>query len=203
MNAEDLHAEDASRINPTQYALAKVSCCQSVRTSLCLRPLATRFRLLCWRRDWPAPDLHDATLRLPHQASRAQQSSKLIAGNVLVQDLAKTILDVKGDYDPEDNLALQVQARPNDIEGFNLQVRARLCAECAAVCLKLCKAKDEGLMLAGLSAERLESLSQAPRRRLYLAGSQFRPAVGHPAREDTIPWDHGRAGGGLCSSARL
>ena len=43
---------------------------------------------------------------------------------MLVQGLAKAILDVKGDYDPEDDLVLQVQARPNDIEGFNLQVRA-------------------------------------------------------------------------------
>ena len=44
---------------------------------------------------------------------------------MLVQKLARAILDVKGDYDPEDDLVLQVQARPNDIEGFNLQVRAR------------------------------------------------------------------------------
>lgn len=43
---------------------------------------------------------------------------------MLVQGLAKAILDVKGNYDPEDDLVLQVQARPNDIEGFNLQVRA-------------------------------------------------------------------------------
>ena len=47
-----------------------------------------------------------------------------MAGNALVQDLSKAILDVKGDYDVEDDLALQVQARPNDIESFNLQVRA-------------------------------------------------------------------------------
>ena len=31
-NAEDLHTEDASRINPTQYELAKVSCWQIART---------------------------------------------------------------------------------------------------------------------------------------------------------------------------
>ena len=48
-----------------------------------------------------------------------------LMGAVLVQKLARAILDVKGDYDPEDDLVLQVQARPSDIEGFNLQVRAR------------------------------------------------------------------------------
>ena len=50
---------------------------------------------------------------------------------MLVQGLAKAILGVKGDYDPEDDLVLQVQARPNDIEGFNLQVRA-----CAWLCMQ-------------------------------------------------------------------
>ena len=81
---------------------------------------------LRWRREQPAQSLKDVTtLSLPHLAFKAQQVLELVDGAVLVQKLARAILDVKGGYDPEDDLVLQVQARPNDIEGFNLQVRAR------------------------------------------------------------------------------
>ena len=69
---------------------------------------------------------------------QSSESALLSAFGVPVQSLAKAILDVKGDYDPEDDLVLQVQARPNDIEGFNLQVRARAWlghAQCVRRCV--------------------------------------------------------------------
>lgn len=40
----------------------------------------------------------------------------------LAKELARAILDAGGSYNAEDDIVLQAQARPNDVEGFNLQV---------------------------------------------------------------------------------
>ena len=45
-NAEDLHTEDASRINPTQYELAKVSRLRITNLRRCLHPYTTRVEAL-------------------------------------------------------------------------------------------------------------------------------------------------------------
>jgi transcriptional accessory protein Tex/SPT6 len=70
-------------------------------------------------------------LRITHSSDDAEAEGLLALDATRVapqlypmaKDLAKAILDEGGAWDPEDDWVLQAHARPNEVEGFNLQVR--------------------------------------------------------------------------------